>query len=254
MSKASYYYKPVSETIWNLELMTVIDKLYTDHPFYGSRRMKAELREKGYEVNRKRVIRLMQKMGLQTLYPKRNLSKSAENHVKYPYLLKGLKIDRPNQVWATDITYIRVGNGYLYLTAVMDWYTRFVLSWRVSNTLDVEFCLEALEAALDLGKPEIFNSDQGCQYTSKSFTGILKDRGIEISMDGKGRAYDNIFIERLWRSVKYEEVYLKRYETGKEAVDGLNKYLIYYNDERLHQSLGYKTPRFKYTGEQRLVQ
>jgi putative transposase len=222
LSKASYYYEPVPETAWNLELMAMIDKLYTDYPFYGSRRMRAELRERGHEVNRKRVVRLMQKMGLQAIYPKKNLSKAAEHHIKYPYLLKDLTIDRPDQVWATDITYIRVGGGYLYLTAVMDWHTRFVLSWKISNTLDVGFCMEALEEALKIGKPEIFNSDQGCQYTSKDFTEALKVQGIQISMDGKGRAYDNIFVERLWRSVKYEEVYLKRYETGKEAVDGLN--------------------------------
>jgi putative transposase len=254
LSKASYYYEPVPETAWNLELMAMIDKLYTDYPFYGSRRMRAELRERGHEVNRKRVVRLMQKMGLQAIYPKKNLSKAAEHHIKYPYLLKDLTIDRPDQVWATDITYIRVGGGYLYLTAVMDWHTRFVLSWKISNTLDVGFCMEALEEALKIGKPEIFNSDQGCQYTSKDFTEALKVQGIQISMDGKGRAYDNIFVERLWRSVKYEEVYLKRYETGKEAVDGLNRYLTFYNDKRLHQALGYKTPRSWYTAEQRKVQ
>jgi len=254
LSKASYYYEPVPETARNLELMAMIDKLYTDYPFYGSRRMRAELRERGHEVNRKRVVRLMQKMGLQAIYPKKNLSKAAEHHIKYPYLLKDLTINRPDQVWATDITYIRVGGGYLYLTAVMDWHTRFVLSWKISNTLDVSFCMEALEEALKIGKPEIFNSDQGCQYTSKDFTEALKGQGIQISMDGKGRAYDNIFVERLWRSVKYEEVYLKRYETGKEAVDGLNRYLTFYNDKRLHQALGYKTPRSWYTAEQRKVQ
>lgn len=230
----------------SLELMTLIDKIYTDYPFYGSRRMTAELKRQGHEVNRKRVIRLMQKMGLQAIFPNRNLSKAAEHHVKYPYLLKDLIIDRPNQVWATDITYIRVGDGYLYLTAIMDWYTRFVLSWRLSNTLDVGFCLEALEDALGIGKPEIFNSDQGSQYTSKDFTGALESQGIQISMDGKGRCYDNIFVERLWRSVKYEEVYLKRYETGKEAKNGLNSYMKFYNEKRLHQSLGYKPPQEVY--------
>ena len=164
-----------------------------------------------------------------------------------------MKIDKPNQVWATDITYIRVGTGYLYLTVVMDWYTRFILSWRVSNTLDVSFCLEALESALEIGIPEIFNSDQGSQYTSKDFTSTLEGRGIKISMDGKGRCYDNIFVERLWRSVKYEEVYLKRYETGEEVVNGLNKYLKFYNDKRPHQALGYNTPRSWYTGERRVA-
>ena len=171
-----------------------------------------------------------------------------KERVTYPYLLKGLVIDHPNQVWSTDITYIRVAGGYLYLTAVMDWFTRFVLSWRISNTLDVGFCLDALRDALSLGRPEIFNSDQGSQYTSKEYTRLLESEGIQISMDGKGRAFDNIFVERLWRSVKYEEAYLKRYETGAEAVDGLNRYLTFYNDERLHQSLGYCTPRSCYYG------
>lgn len=242
------------ETIQNLELMNVIDEIYTDCPFYGSRRMKAELNQKGYGVNRKRVIRLMEVMGLQAIFPRRNLSQPADDRKKYPYLLRDLIIDRPNQVWATDITYIRVAGGYLYLTAVMDWFTRFVLSWKISNTLDVGFCLEALREALEVNKPEIFNSDQGSQYTSREFTGALESEGIQISMDGKGRAYDNIFVERLWRSVKYEEVYLKRYETGKEAVDGLNRYLRFYNDKRLHQSLGYNTPRSWYTGERRIAQ
>ena len=251
--KASYYYHPVLETIENLELMTLIDEIYTTYPFYGSRRMKVVLNERGHEVNRKRVIRLMQKMGIQAIFPKKNLSKASEEYVKYPYLLRDLKIDKPNQVWATDITYIRVGTGYLYLTVVMDWYTRFILSWRVSNTLDVSFCLEALESALEIGIPEIFNSDQGSQYTSKDFTSTLEGRGIKISMDGKGRCYDNIFVERLWRSVKYEEVYLKRYETGEEVVNGLNKYLKFYNDKRPHQALGYNTPRSWYTGERRVA-
>jgi putative transposase len=246
LSKASYYYQPVAETQENLELMASIDEIYTDCPFYGSRRMRAELERQGNKVNRKRVIRLMKKMGLQAIFPKRNLSKASENSIKYPYLLKNLIIDRPNQVWATDITYIRVGGGYLYLTAVMDWYTRFILSWRLSNTMDVTFCLEALEEALNIGKPEIFNSDQGSQYTSKEFTNALKSREIQISMDGKGRCFDNIFVERLWRSVKYEEVYLKRYETGKEAKEGLSSYMKFYNDRRLHQSLDYRPPREVY--------
>jgi putative transposase len=246
LSKASYYYHPVPESPLNLLLMGEIDKVYTDSPFYGSRRITEELKRQGHQINRKRVIRLMQKMGLQAIFPKRNLSVSRENHEKYPYLLKGLTIDRADQVWATDITYIRVGGGYLYLTAIMDWYTRFILSWRLSNTLDVGFCLEALESALEIGKPEIFNSDQGCQYTSQDFTGRLKESGIKISMDGKGRCYDNILVERLWRSVKYEEVYVKRYETGKEAKNGLDSYLRFYNERRLHQSLGYRPPKELY--------
>lgn len=249
LAKASYYYEPVKETDWNLELMALIDEIYTDCPFYGSRRMCAELKTQGHQVNRKRVIRLMQKMALQAIFPRKNLSKPEKGHAKYPYLLRDLKIDRADQVWATDITYIKIGGGYLYLTAVMDWYTRFVLSWRLSNTLDVGFCLEALEAALEIGKPDIFNSDQGCQYTSSNFTGALKSQGIQISMDGKGRVFDNIFVERLWRSVKYEEVYLKRYETGKQAHDGLSRYMTFYNTKRLHQSLGYCTPSSVYYGK-----
>jgi len=246
LSKASYYYDPVIESPLNITLMGLIDEIYTDCPFYGSRRMRAELNVRGYDLNRKRVIRLMQKMGLQAIFPRRNLSKASASHVKYPYLLRELTIDRPNQVWATDITYIRVGQGYLYLTAVMDWCTRYVLSWRLSNTLDVGFCLEALEAALEVNTPEIFNSDQGCQYTSVEFTGALTSRNIKISMDGKGRAFDNIFVERLWRSVKYEEVYIKRYENGKQARDGLSAYMEFYNTKRLHQSLGYSTPESIY--------
>lgn len=253
VSKASYYYEPVPETPQNLELMELIDETYTKCPFYGRRRMTAKLVHLGYQVNQKRVGRLMGNMGLHGLCPKKHLSKPAEERVKYPYLLKGLEINRPNQVWATDITYIRVAGGYLYLTAVMDWFTRFVLSWRISNTLDVGFCIEALREALSLGRPEIFNSDQGSQYTSKEFTKLLEGEGIQISMDGKGRAFDNIFVERLWRSVKYEEVYLKRYQTGEEAVEGLDRYLDFYNNERLHQSLGYHTPRSCYYGGRELA-
>lgn len=226
--------------------MQEIDQIYTESPFYGSRRITEELGVRGHEVNRKRVVRLMKKMGIQAIFPKRHLSKSSESHVKYPYLLRGLRITRPDQVWATDITYIRVGGGYLYLTAIMDWFSRYVLSWKLSNTLDVSFCLEALEEALDISKPEIFNSDQGCQYTSRDFTGALESQGIKISMDGKGRCYDNILVERLWRSVKYEEVYLKRYETGKESFEGLSSYLRFYNERRLHQSLDYKPPQEVY--------
>lgn len=243
LSKARYYYNPVPETPLNLELMDVIDEIYTESPFLGSRRIQAMLRQRGFVVNRKRVIRLMSQMGLQAIFPRRCLTKAKEEAVKYPYLLKELTVERPNQVWATDITYIRVGDGYLYLTAVMDWFTRFVLSWRLSNTLDVAFCLEALEEALEHGTPEIFNSDQGCQYTSRAYTEALSSRGILISMSGKGRCYDNILVERLWRSVKYEEVYIKRYASGVEAHSGLYNWFKFYNDKRPHQSLGYSTPR-----------
>lgn len=246
VSKTAYYYTPVEENAENLLYMEEIDRVYTKYPFYGSRKMVIVLRTQNHIVNRKRVVRLMQLMGLEAIYPKRNLSKADTAHKKYPYLLRGLIISFSNQVWSTDITYIPVKGGFLYLVAIIDWHTRFVLSWKVSNTLDTTFCLEALEEAFAYGKPEIFNTDQGVQFTSKEFTGALEARGIKISMDGKGRALDNIFIERLWRSVKYEEVYLKRYESGLDAVKGLHLYLQFYNNERVHQSLGYKTPRSLY--------
>lgn len=226
--------------------MNMIDRIYTKIPFYGTRRITALLRHEGYSVNRKRIQRLMRLMGLKTIYPRKNLSKPNQEAQKYPYLLEKVNICAPNQVWSTDITYIPVKNGFLYLTAVLDWHTRYILSWRLSNTLDVHFCVEALTEALKIDKPEIFNTDQGSQYTSKEFTGILKENDVKISMDGKGRAFDNIFIERFWRSVKYEEVYLKRYETGLEAKNGLKSYLQFYNEERLHQSLNYKTPKSLY--------
>ncbi|TDE63192.1 MAG: IS3 family transposase [Candidatus Scalindua sp. AMX11] len=211
-------------------------------PFFGSRKMSVELRKSGYIVNRKRVQRLMRLMGISAIYPKRSLSQSNKAHKIYPYLLKDVKIDAPNFVWSTDITYIQLRVGFLYLVAIIDWYSRYVLSWRLSNTLDVSFCLEALEEALDKGTPVIFNSDQGSQFTSKEFTQILLDKEIKISMDGRGRAFDNIFIERLWRSVKYEDVYLKWYETCGETIDGLGSYFPFYNNQRPHQALGYKVP------------
>lgn len=188
----------------------------------------------------------MRKMGLEAIYPKPNLSKPADNVRRYPYLLKNVAISAPNHVWSTDITYIPMPQGFLYLVAVMDWFSRYVLSWRISNTMDVSFCLEALQAALKTGKPDIFNSDQGAQFTCEAFTSCLEAQGIRISQDGRGRAFDNIFVERLWRSVKYEEVYLKSYTTVKEAIDGLNNYFIRYNQKRLHQSLNYQTPEFVY--------
>jgi putative transposase len=204
--------------------------------------MVVELRKSGYIVNRKRVQRLMRKMGISAIYPKRSLSQRNKAHKIYPYLLKDVKIDTPNFVWSTDITYIQLREGFLYLVAIIDWYSRYVLSWRLSNTLDVSFCLEALEEALSKGTPAIFNSDQGSQFTSKDFTQILLDKGIKISMDGRGRVFDNIFIERLWRSVKYENVYLKGYETCEETIDGLGSYFPFYNNQRPHQALGYKVP------------
>jgi putative transposase len=223
--------------------MRHIDELYTAHPFYGSRKMTAVLRREGHAVNRKRVRRLMQLLGLQSLAPRPDTSRAHPAHPVYPYLLGDTVVERPNQVWATDITYIRIERGFAYLVAVMDWHSRKVLAWRLSNSLDSEFCVEALREALrSSGCPEIFNTDQGCQFTSRDFTGVLQAHGIRISMDSKGRAFDNIFVERLWRSVKYEEVYLKHYETLREAREGLAAYFRFYNTERPHQALGNRTP------------
>ena len=244
--RSTYYYKPVSETAYNLELMRHIDENYIKTPMYGSRRMMITLRNMGYEVNRKRVQGLMRKMGLEAMGPKPNLSKSSREHIKFPYLLKGLKINSVNQVWAADITYIPTNNGYLYLVAILDLYSRYVLSWELSNTLESDFCLEALEKAVSKDRPEIFNTDQGVQFTCKKFVNFLQKNKIQVSMDGRGRYWDNIFIERLWRTVKYEEVYLKHYEDGLEAKQGLDSYLKFYNTERIHQSLDYKTPSVIY--------
>jgi putative transposase len=215
-------------------------------PYYGIRRMTAELQARGYAVNHKRTARLLRWMGLCALYPKPFLSKSVAGNKIYPYLLKDLQIERPNQVWSTDITYIRLRHGFVYLVAVMDWYSRYVLSWELSTTMETAFCISALEWALRQGRPEIFNSDQGSQFTSREFTGKLEEHEIRISMDGRGRAYDNIFIERLWRTVKYEDVYLKNYESVPEALAGLSEYFTLYNNRRRHQALGYRTPREVY--------
>jgi putative transposase len=226
--------------------MSLIDGQYTRYPFYGSRRLTAWLNCQGREVNRKRIVRLMGVMGLEAIYPKPRLSQARKDHKKYPYLLRGIEITRRNQVWSADITYVRIRRGFLYLVAVLDWYSRYVLAWETSNTLDCEFCVEALKRALRWGRPEIFNTDQGVQFTSERFVEILEDLGIVVSMDGKGRALDNVFVERLWRSVKVEEVYLKDYETVIDGVEGLGKYFRFYNEERLHQSLGYQTPASVY--------
>lgn len=242
LNRSSLYYDPAGEEPLNLLLMRLIDEQFTRTPFYGSRRMTAWLRGQGHPVNRKRVQRLMGLMGLEAIYPKPTLSQRVSGHEKYPYLLKELTVLRPNQVWATDITYIRLRAGFLYLVAIMDWFSRYVLAWRLSNTLDVSFCLEALEQALEHGRPEIFNSDQGSQFTSQEFTGRLKQAEIRISMDGKGRVYDNIFVERLWRAVKYEEVYLHDYGDVGDATDGISKYFTFYNNQRPHQALRYLTP------------
>ena len=226
------------ETAENLELMRLIDEEYTRHPFYGSRKIRDWLREQGHGVNRKRVQRLMRRMGLESVAPKPNTSQAAKGHKIYPYLLRGLEIARPNQVWCSDVTYIRMAGGFVYLTAVMDWHSRYVLSWEVSVTLEEGFCVSALESALRRhGRPQIFNTDQGVQYTGQAFTGVLKGQAIRISMDGKGRATDNIMIERLWRSVKYEEIYLKDYESIPELITALKAYFEFYNHERPHRNL-----------------
>ncbi len=250
VNRSTYYYKPVEESPKILELMNKIDELYTAHPTLGSRGIRDQLNLKGIIVNRKKVQRLMEKMGLRAIIAKKNLSKANYQHKKYPYLLKNLEIVRPNQVFCSDITYIRLRKGFIYLVAIMDWYSRKILSWRVSNTLDTDFCIDALEEALiKYGKPEIFNTDQGCQFTSNLFTGVLLDNGIQISMDGKGRALDNVFIERFWWSLKHEEVYLKAYETVKEAIFAIGQYIHYYNNQRSHSSLGKRTPSEFYLSE-----
>lgn len=249
ISRAGFYYKAIGEGAYNLELMKLIDEYYTGHPFYGVRRMAAWLRVGGHEVNHKRVNRLMREMGLYAIYPKPRLSKGGEGHKKYPYLLRGLSIEYPDQVWCADITYIRLNQGYVYLMAIMDWYSRYMVSWKISITLDMGFCVEALDAAIRKRCPEIFNTDQGVQFTSNAFTGKLEGVGVRISMDGRGRVFDNIFVERLWRSIKYEEVYIKEYKTVREAEGSLGKYFEFYNKERLHQSLEYKTPAMIYFQE-----
>jgi putative transposase len=226
--------------------MRLLDQQYTETPYYGVRRMTAWLWSQGYAVNHKRVARLLRTMGLETIYPKPRLSEPHPAHRVYPYLLRGVPIIRVNQVWSTDITYIRLHNGFIYLVAVMDWFSRYVLSWAVSITMDVGFCLEALEQALAVARPDIFNSDQGAQFTSLDFTGRLTAAGIQMSMDGRGRALDNVFVERLWRTVKYEEVYLKDYETPREAMQGLSTFFVHYNKRRQHQSLAYQTPASVY--------
>jgi putative transposase len=240
--RSQMYYEAVPETAENLELMRLLDAQYLKTPFWGSRNMTVFLQRQGYQVNRKRTQRLLRKMGLEGLAPGPSTSHPAAGHEVYPYLLREVKIERPNQVWSSDITYIPLLRGYLYLVAVIDWYSRHVLSWRLSNSLDVEFCLEALDAALDQGKPEIFNTDQGAQFTSRVYTQRLRSQSIAISMDGRGRALDNVFIERLWRSVKYEDIYLKEYESGADCQRGLASYFRFYSHERPHQSLANRTP------------
>jgi putative transposase len=242
LDRGSYYYMPGEETAENLDVMRRIDRLYVKWPFLGSRRLVEFLRREGVEANRKRVQRLMRLMGLEAICPKRHLSANGAKHRVYPYLLRGLEIVRPNQVWAADITYIPMRRGFLYLVAILDWYSRYVVTWRLSNSLETAFCREALQEALRAGAPEIFNTDQGVQFTSDEFTQVLRDAGVQVSMDGKGRVFDNIFTERLWRSVKYEEVYLKAYEDGWETEKSLRRYFGFYNTCRPHQALDYQTP------------
>lgn len=242
LNRASYYYEPSPESALNLELMRLIDEQYMATPYYGRLRMTAILQRAGYAINHKRVQRLMQKMGLQAIYPKPRTSISNPEHKIYPYLLRNVEIVRPNQVWSTDITYIPMPTGFMYLVAVIDWYSRYILDWRLSNSLDGVFCSDSLQQALTLGTPEIFNSDQGSQFTATAYTEILQAADIRISMDGRGRALDNIFIERFWRSLKYEEVYLYNHATVPLLEAGLIRYFHTYNWLRPHQSLNYRLP------------
>jgi len=242
LNRAALYYQAAPVDAYELELMALLDRQYLRTPFYGSRRMTAWLQRQGHAVNRKRVQRLMQRMGLAAIYQRPRTSRPASAHRIYPYLLRGLRIERVHQVWAADITYIPMARGFLYLVAVMDWVSRYVLAWRLSNLLDASFCIEALEEALCQGRPEIFNTDQGSQFTDAGFTAVLHGHGVAISMDGRGRFADNIFVERLWRSLKYEEVYLKAYDKVAQARQGIAAYFEFYNHQRLHQALGYRTP------------
>lgn len=248
MNRASFYYTPIPVSAEDKVIMDLIDEIFTDQPFYGARKISRKLKELGIPVGRRHTGTLMRLMGLEAVFPKRNLSKPHPDHPVYPYLLRDVEITLSNQVWSMDITYVKLKRGFVYLAAVIDWKSRYVLSYRLSNTLTTDFCVEALKEALTYGTPEIFNTDQGSQFTSDEFIGVLKSRGIQISMDGRGRATDNIFVERLWRSVKYENVYLKGYETIPDAQAGLKDYFNFYNTERHHQSLGYKTPWVVYSG------
>lgn len=247
LGRSNYYYQPKGWSPQELELMRVIDEVYTEHPYYGTRRMSKVLEARGYNIGRKGVRYYYAVLGLYAIYPKINLSKRNQAHKVYPYLLRGLKVNRVNQVWSADITYIRLNQGFVYLAAVIDWHSRCILSWRVSTTLDSDFCVEALEEALELyGQPEIFNTDQGVQFTSTNFVDVLKEHGIKISMDGKGRALDNVFIERFWRSLKQEKIYRMELCTVKDAKAAIGEYMQFYNTQRMHQSLNDKTPQSVY--------
>ena len=247
LARSTAYYSPSPLIESDLQLMRVIDEIHLEYPFYGSRRICDELDTRGYRVNRKRVKRLMREMGIRALYPRPRTSIAHQGHKVYAYLLRDMTVDRANQVWASDICYIPMAKGFMYLVAIMDWQTRKVLSWRISNTMDSDFCVEALEEALSrYGPPEIFNTDQGAQFTADAFTRVLKDHHVAISMDGKGRWIDNVFVERLWRSVKYEDIYLRAYETAVQLRAGLEKYFRFYNNRRCHSALNRRTPDAAY--------
>ncbi len=242
LPRSTYYYQPKPVTERDLKIMNVMDEIYMRFPYYGARKMSRALKRRGYKVGRKHAGTLMARMGISAVIPKKSLSKPHPDHKKYPYLLKGFKITRPNQVYSADITYIRLKQGFVYLTAIIDWYSRYVISWRLSTTLDSNFCCEALNEALNHGHPEIFNTDQGAQFTCHDFTDILKNAKVKISMDGRGRALDNVFVERLWRSLKYEEVYRTEYYDVSDCYRSIKEYFRKYNQERLHEALGYRTP------------
>jgi putative transposase len=246
LNRSTLYYAAASETPENLRLMRLLDEQYTACPFYGSRRMTAWLIAQGELVNRKRVQRLLRLMGLEAIYPKPRLSAASAGHRIYPYLLRNVAIVRADQVWSTDITYVPLAAGFMYLAAIIDWYSRYVIAWRLSNTLDGAFCLDMLDEALSQGRPEIFNTDQGSQFTATAWTGRLESAGVQVSMDGKGRCLDNVFVERLWRTVKQEDIYLRGYDGAPAVHQGLQRYFPFYNEERLHQSLEYQTPAAVY--------
>jgi putative transposase len=246
LNRSSLYYGPIPEAADNLRLMRLIDEQYTARPFYGSRKMTVWLQGRGEEVNRKRVQRLMRLMGLEAIFPKPRLSAAGRGHRVYPYLLRGVSVRRPDQVWSADITYVPLPAGFMYLAAVIDWYSRYVVAWRLSNTLDGSFCVDMLEEALGRGCPEVFNTDQGVQFTAAAWTGRLERAGVAVSMDGRRRWLDNVFVERLWRSVKHEDVYVWGYEAVPALEEGLGRYFPFYNEERPHQSLGYRTPAAVY--------
>jgi putative transposase len=253
LARSSYYYEPLPEDAFTLAVMAAIDEIYLEYPFYGSRKILLYVRKRGLLVNLKRVKRLMHVMGIEAIYQKPRTSAAHPGHRIYPYLLRGLPIVRPDQVWATDLTFVRMRGCWMYLMAVIDWYSRYVIAWDLSNTCDAAFCCDVLRRALATGTPEIFNTDQGSTFTSDAFTGILEDAKIKISMDGRGRALDNVFIERLWRSVKYEDIFLKDYETVEAMLAGLARYFRFFNNERYHQSLGNKTPAMWYHGASRVA-